>query len=449
MKRKLILCLLSIFLSAQCTYINVNAESDINKTDNIEILKIERTDKEPVEITLTEGESIQILIDNDLMEKDYVSFYSETNNAIVSNDLKITGISEGDDTLYVYAGRYSNAVIINVHVLKNELLSAENRIEIERLKQCQTGLFLRKRAELSGALNKNAPRLNMEKVNEIINDSSNFQEILRRFNQYHSYPDTMPNGSGNTEYSYWLDEKGKEYISLFYENESIAYYITNDNGYVVAAQRLYPEKEATDLFELKFINHSYIEYNQIQSEGYGTVIIDFIDETTNEGFTDSSGTFQLVAKKVCDGELSEDIIKTWNADDGNRMIISELSVDCMYEVKYIDHYHGDDSYKYLYQIDINKQTHFFSFSHVGDNNKETDLKIYMKKRNINDPFKPGDVNLDDNFDISDILIVKKYLLGISDERMIVPEYADFSGDGIINIADFCMMKSKLVDGQNY
>ncbi len=56
--------------------------------------------------------------------------------------------------------------------------------------------------ELVGALDEDTPRLDIEKVQEIIDTSEDYVEMLMRLNQYHSYADLMPAGGGFTTYIY-------------------------------------------------------------------------------------------------------------------------------------------------------------------------------------------------------------------------------------------------------
>ncbi|MGN0605948.1 MAG: dockerin type I repeat-containing protein, partial [Oscillospiraceae bacterium] len=56
----------------------------------------------------------------------------------------------------------------------------------------------------------------------------------------------------------------------------------------------------------------------------------------------------------------------------------------------------------------------------------------------------GDVNSDGNFNIKDVVILKKWLLGVSDIEITNYKTADLYEDGKIDIFDLCMMKNKLL-----
>lgn len=120
--------------------------------------------------------------------------------------------------------------------------------------------------ELVGVLDKDAPRLDMDKVQEIISSSVDILGIYRRFNEYHSYPDLMSYGSSITRYCYWFDEKGNELVYYVLEYGTINYVKIANDGTVVGVQELYPEK--TEFLENgKDKGYYYIQYNQVKPEG--------------------------------------------------------------------------------------------------------------------------------------------------------------------------------------
>lgn len=56
----------------------------------------------------------------------------------------------------------------------------------------------------------------------------------------------------------------------------------------------------------------------------------------------------------------------------------------------------------------------------------------------------GDVNSDGSLTVSDLVSLQKWMLGISSSGMKDPDAADMNGDDKINIADFILMKNKLL-----
>lgn len=441
--------LLSIAVSFQCLCISVNAETDINGTSDIGTVTIDITDYDVAELTLTEGEPIQLVIpdDPDMPEINYVAFYSSKQTAAVSHDLKLTGICEGEDCVTVYIGykgtSYVRDIDIKVNILKNDSIPAENRSEMERLSKYSLCGFLRRRIELSGGLDENSPRLDMEKVNEIISTSDDYLDIYRRFNEYHGYPDAVPNDSGSTHYLYWLDKKGNEYIELCYEEETVYHGIVADNGTEYAGNILYPQKYANELQELKtkFTNHYYTEYNQITPEGYGTLNLKFIDESTGKAFTETSGTFQLMAEPL-DGDKAEEVYKSWNITDDSTITINELPRDLFYILVYADEYHRDENgNQYKYEIDTTKQTHNYSFQYT----KEYSFNVYLKRHYITDPvFIKGDINGDEEFNVADVVVLQKWMLGYPDIELKAWKNGDLCEDDVLNVLDLCIMKQELI-----
>lgn len=62
-----------------------------------------------------------------------------------------------------------------------------------------------------------------------------------------------------------------------------------------------------------------------------------------------------------------------------------------------------------------------------------------------DEIVKGDVNADGKFDISDVVLLQKWLLGSSDVTLPNWKAADFCEDGKLNVLDLCMMKCKLIE----
>lgn len=57
----------------------------------------------------------------------------------------------------------------------------------------------------------------------------------------------------------------------------------------------------------------------------------------------------------------------------------------------------------------------------------------------------GDINADGSFNIADIVLLQKWLLGVSDVTLPNWKAADFCEDKKLNVLDLCMMKRKLVE----
>ena len=443
MKKKILSIILSLAVSLQCLCFYVNAETGTDITNGIRAIAIDFSDENEPEIELYEGEQVQLVLPDepDMPEINYIAFYASNQMAAVSHDLKLTGISAGDEDVTIYIGYkgLSNEkwTRIRLHILKNDLISAENRAELDKLNKLDG--YYRRTMELVGVLDEDAPRLDLEKVQEIIDTSESYEEILMQFNKYHGYADVIPAGGGFTTYTYWFDPKGNESIRYILEEESISYTKTDDDGTIVGVQGLYPEK--TEFYENgRDKNYDYIQYNQIKSGGYGTLNLQFIDETTGEAFDEGSGTFQLVSNY---GTLEEKNFKSWNISEGSEITISDLSRECPYELRYIDNYHGEFPDDYKYEIDYNKGTSRFSF---GEDD-ELCLNIYLKKRYRSDPYLLGDVNSDNTFNIADVAAFQKWLLCKPDTVLMNWRAADLCKDDVLNAFDLCLMKNELVKNE--
>lgn len=417
--------------------IKYEADSDIRE------INIEDLDEDSPAIELYEGETVQLVLpesEPDMPEIIYVAFHASNQIATISHDLKLTGICAGEEHITVFIERkdipYEYWQHLRLHILKNDSISAENRAELERLNQLDG--FYRRKMELVGALDEDAPRLDMEKVQEIIDTSEDYTEILMRFNQYHSYADIQPAGGGFTTYNYWFDPNGNESICYILEQEFIAYTKIADDGTVIGVQQLYPEKTEF-LPNGKDKSYEYIKYNQIKPklEGYGTLNLKFIDESTDEPFTETNGTFQLIYNND-KGDI--EIVKSWDSSEGSEITISELSRDYTYELRYIDKYHGEYPEEYKYEVSLEKRKRFFSFA----DDSELSCDIYLKKHILGEPYLLGDVNNDKMINVADAVTLQKWLMGKPNTVLMNWKAADLCRDDELNIFDLCLMKNKLI-----
>ena len=60
-----------------------------------------------------------------------------------------------------------------------------------------------------------------------------------------------------------------------------------------------------------------------------------------------------------------------------------------------------------------------------------------KKQNM------GDVDMDGEFALADLILFRKWLLAVPDVEPPDPKAADFTEDGNLNVIDYCIMKSAL------
>ncbi len=440
MKKKILSFLLGLTVSMHSLCFTVNAETSIDNSDSIRTIAIDFSDDNVTEIELYEGEQVQLIITDepDMPEISYVAFHASNQIAAISHDLKLTGICAGEEHITVYIERkdipYEYWQDLRLHILKNDSISAENRAELERLNQLDG--FYRRKMELVGALDEDAPRLDMEKVQEIIDTSDDYTEMLMRFNQYHSYADIQPAGGGFTTYNYWFDPNGNESICYILEQEFIAYTKIAADGTVIGVQQLYPEKTEF-LPNGKDKSYEYIQYNQIKPEGYGTVKLNFIDKSTGEPFTETNGTFQLVSNG---GTFDEKVIKSWTLSESSEIILSELSRECSYEIRYIGDYQGVFPEDYRYLIDYSNGRGRFSFGF----DTELSINVYLRKNYRIDPFLIGDANSDNLFNVADVVTLQRWLLSEADTVVMNWRAADLNRDEILNVFDLSLMKKKLI-----
>lgn len=439
MKKKILSLLLSLAVSMQCLSFNVNAESGTDSPESIRTISIDFSDKDYLEIELYEGEQVQLdfPLDPEIYNLEDIFSLDENQKPIVSHDGKIVGCNQGKYIINVYVRNivdYSEErFALDVNVLPNENISAETRAELDRINNFQLNDYRRRKMELLGVIDENAPRLTIEKVQEIIDSTDDYYEIRKKVNKYVGYPDDV-SGSGVTRYTYWSDPKGNVSIYIGYDQAYIGYVKTADDGTVIGVQQLYPEKTEF-LPNGKDKNYEYVQYNQIKPDGYGTLNLKFIDGSTGEAFTEANGKFQLVS--------DDEVIKSWDASAGSEITISNLSRESTYEIRYIDDYHGDFPYdqQYRYEIDHDKGTSRFSFGY----DSELSYKVYLKKRHRGDPYLLCDVNSDNMFNIADVVTLQKWLLGKPETVLMNWQAADLCKDGELNVFDLCLMKQRLIE----
>lgn len=440
MKKKLFTLIIGMIITLQviCSSgIIVNA-NDISAERTVYLEKIPPLD-EPIEVELYEGEVVQLeLSDNfEFDDKQHIRFSSLDFNAAVTQDLKLVGCNEGEGVIDIHFGNEWPRLKVNVK--RNENISAENRAELDRINDLGNNGddYIRRKMELRGVIDEDAPRLDMDKVEEIISTSESFDEIIKRCDMYHSFPDLAP-AEAATKYMYWFDEKGNERITFNIESTLIYYTKIADNGIILGEQGLYPEK--TIFYEYEpYIDHYYVQYNQIPPEGYGTAEMRIIDRDTGELVSGETKDFQLIAKPLDESSTEEPkIIETWNPSESNPHTISELSREYQYEIQYLGAKEGE----YWYEIDESSQT---SFNFTSKD--EYSFNIYMKKHYFGEPvlIPEGDVNDDGVFNITDVVTFQKWLYGSTDTKLNVWLVADFCEDGVLNVFDLALMKKELLN----
>ncbi|MBO5383782.1 MAG: dockerin type I repeat-containing protein [Ruminococcus sp.] len=440
MKKNILSFLLGLAISIQCLSFTVNAENNgMISADRVIQLEYDES-AEPVEIEVYEGESVQLdfQLDPEIYDLEYIQCFN-SEKVVVSHTGKLIAYESGQERVEVYVKVrdhfHTLDFAFNVNVLPNENISPEDRAELNRLKGFQYTDYRRRKLELVGAIDEDSPRLSLDKVQEFIDTSDDYREIFKKVSNYVGYPDDV-SGSGTTSYGFWFDPKGNEAIYIGYDNEYIIYGKTADDGTVIGSQMLYPEK--TEFVEDgKSKNSSYIEYNQIKPKGYGTVKLNFIDKSTGEPFTETNGTFQLVSNG---GTFDEKVIKSWTLSESSEIILSELSRECSYEIRYIGDYQGVFPEDYRYLIDYSNGRGRFSFGF----DTELSINVYLRKNYRIDPFLIGDANSDNLFNVADVVTLQRWLLSEANTVVMNWRAADLNRDEILNVFDLSLMKKKLI-----
>lgn len=398
---------------------------------------------EPMQIELYEGEQIQLKFSDkfELNDKQHIRFSSTEYVAAVTQDLRLIGGDIGEEVISIYFE--DGWVDLKVTVKQNDAISAENRAEIDRLNgiSSEGDYYIRRKMELRGVIDEDAPRLNMEKVEEFINLSESFEEIVRKCDEYHGFADLYPYGSADTRGYYWFDEKGNEQICYRVEEGQIFYVKIDDNGTLVGYQELYPEKsEYLESNDIKNKDYYYMCYNQ----KYGKINVNLIDTHTGEPFTEINGKFQLIAKPL-EGDDEEFVYKEWWTTNNGMRTLIHLPKDYSYRIVYNEEYQTDENgIVYKYEV-ANDNGYKLSI------NDEISVNVFMRKQFS--PDQPnaiaGDINLDGVFGIADVAVVQKWLLGGSfygsDIQFDYWHLADFCDDDKLDVFDLCLMKEKLLE----
>lgn len=101
-----------------------------------------------------------------------------------------------------------------------------------------------------------------------------------------------------------------------------------------------------------------------------------------------------------------------------------------------------------------------SQSRTWDSNAPKDIKstgFYKVDNNMTitvtdkldvDNFKKGDVNMDGAFNVSDVVLLQKWLLAEPDVTLNIWKAADLCEDGTLNIFDLCLLKKELLNDNN-
>lgn len=237
----------------------------------------------PSELTMTEGETckLSVTVDPEYADEATVYLYPSNSKTLVSADGTVTAYSCGEESISVYVSVPDNSSDtgnrvyyqdVNIQVQPDETLPAETRSELDRLQaQSPIGDFQRRTLDLLGILDENAPRITAEQVDEILHSDLSLPEMIAEINAIHGYPDYIWRGDPG-DCSYWLDEKGKDVLTITGETW---FFHTKlyDDGTIKETSALYPPDLdfETVTGPTDAANRTYIIYNQIPYDNINPV----------------------------------------------------------------------------------------------------------------------------------------------------------------------------------
>ena len=239
---------------------------------------------ETPEVTLNVGETYQLKTawDADCYYAESLQFKSDNGKAAsVSNDGVITAQADGTAIIRITAKLNPEKVSLSQQVdlvrtitaavtVIDSTLTAEQKAALEQLEKKENrmiGEFRRERAVIKGILAPDAPRMTLDEINQIIEDSVSFDEIMQKIAAAQAFPDYF-GGSGVTLIEYWFDDAGTEKILVTAEQSQIDYFRLNENGSILESRDLYPAgQQNTQTFHEKMAVFTYRIFNSISING--------------------------------------------------------------------------------------------------------------------------------------------------------------------------------------
>lgn len=174
----------------------------------------------------------------------------------------------------------------------------------------------------------------------------------------------------------------------------------------------------------------------IMMAGSSSVITDFDGWFARYVWTKISseeGRFHLSPVNIASAEFSDTI-----TDIGESSIT--FSKNGSYQLSGTDYYGSDDSKNFVHYEKGDKISVKFTY------NKDTSAIINIEYLNLieNVHKVKGDVNADGVFNISDVVIMQKWLLAVPDAKLADWKAGDLCEDDRLNVFDLCLMKRELI-----
>lgn len=208
---------------------------------------------EPSACNLSVGESCNLNVKFDKEEYDAkrIEYQSADESiATVSEYGLVTAISAGETCIRISvfdeADNPVKTIPISVVIAPDDTISTEQQEQLTALKEKGNhlfGEFIREEKIILGELPPDTARLCFDDVQEILENSTNFQDIYESLLSIAKYPDFV-GGSGVTLVEFWLDDYGTEKILLILEQEDVISVKCNADGNISDWKPLYSEEKA-------------------------------------------------------------------------------------------------------------------------------------------------------------------------------------------------------------
>lgn len=268
---------------------------------------------EPSVCNLTVGEScnLNVKFDKEGYDTEHIEYQSADESiATVSKYGLVTAISAGETCIRISvfdeADNTFKTIQIPVVIAPDDTISTEQQEQLAALKEKGNhlfGEFIREEKIILGELPPDTARLCFDDVQEILENSTNFQDIYESLLSIAKYPDFV-GGSGVTLVEFWLDDYGTEKILLILEQEDVISVKCNADGNIFDWKPLYPVSTTPTQVSQTLLVGSYKIYNDLSEEKAETTATTATTETTMTTITVTSDALSEEQVKAL-AELAE------------------------------------------------------------------------------------------------------------------------------------------------
>lgn len=268
---------------------------------------------EPSACNLSVGEScnLNVKFDKEEYDTERIEYQSADESiATVSEYGLVTAISAGETCIRISvfdeADNTFKTIQIPVVIAPDDTISTEQQEQLAALKEKGNhlfGEFIREEKIILGELPPDTARLCFNDVQEILENSTNFQDIYESLLSIAKYPDFV-GGSGVTLVEFWLDDYGTEKILLILEQEDVISVKCNADGNIFDWKPLYPVSTTPTQVSQTLLVGSYKIYNDLSEEKAETTATTATTETTMTTITVTSDALSEEQVKAL-AELAE------------------------------------------------------------------------------------------------------------------------------------------------